>query len=391
MHPRERVLTVLNHRLPDRVPFIPKIWIDLAANVLALPYVDVLNDPALGMLAIIRAALELQLDGARLFTFPHRRIVESNGEYRQIGFDGAVLGTLDIQGGWATQLVDDSNFNLSDPAMIAAYQFWHTSKPAVANRQDVERITVPSASFYEQAGYGAIVQSALALTGNQLCCIGDCSSGTLAFQVALRGLARAMLDLVEEPGLTHSIMEKGIQVSFERAKFFIDRGVKVLRYNDSVANMSVISPRHWRQFILPPLKTFCAEVHHYAPDAKIYCHICGNVMPILNDLVASGLDCIAPLDPLGGFTVAQARQKVGDDFVLMGGINTLSFVESPPSEIAAEAKRCIETGGPRGAFILGSGCVVPRNAKRDNLLVLHQSAERYGTYDQARSQLALGS
>lgn len=59
MQPRERVLAVLNQRAYDRVPFIPKMWIDLAANVLALPYVDVLNDPALGMRAVAQAALQI--------------------------------------------------------------------------------------------------------------------------------------------------------------------------------------------------------------------------------------------------------------------------------------------------------------------------------------------
>lgn len=369
MQPRDRVLAVFN-RLPyDRAPFVPKIWVDMAADVLALPYAEVLNDPELGMRAIVQAAMQLQLDGARVFTFPRRRIVEADGEYRHIGADGALLGTLDIQGGWATQLVDDATFDLSDPEMMATYQFWHTAQPAVKNLDDVARIAIPTAAFYEQAGYGAMVASAQKLAGDQVGLLGDCSSGTLAFHVALRGLTQAMLDLVDAPALAHATMDKGIQFSFERAKFFINRGVKILRYNDSVANMSVISPRHWRQFILPPLKTFCAEVHRYAPDAKIYCHICGNVLPVLDDLATSGLDCIAPLDPLGGFTVAQARQKAGNEMLLMGGINTLSFTQATPREIADEAARCLAAGGPN--FILGSGCVMPRATRLENVAAIN--------------------
>ena len=30
----------------------------------------------------------------------------------------------------------------------------------------------------------------------------------------------------------------------------------------------------------------------------IYCHICGNVLPVVELLVDAGLDCIAPLDRL---------------------------------------------------------------------------------------------
>jgi uroporphyrinogen-III decarboxylase len=151
--------------------------------------------------------------------------------------------------------------------------------------------------------------------------------------------------------------------------------VRVLRVNDSIGNMSVISPRHWREFVFPHLKNVCAELHRYGPGVRIYCHICGNVLPILEGLVEAGLDCIAPLDPLGGFSVGQARRIVGDQMVLMGGVNTLSFVQSSPAEIHAEALRCIQQGEVNGGrFILGSGCALPRDARLENLRALADAA-----------------
>ncbi len=82
--------------------------------------------------------------------------------------------------------------------------------------------------------------------------------------------------------------------------------------------MSVISPKMWRDFIFPHMKTVCTELHRYNPDVRVYCHICGNVLPIMEDLVETGLDCIGPLDPLGGFSCAAARAAVGDGIALDG-------------------------------------------------------------------------
>ncbi len=139
--------------------------------------------------------------------------------------------------------------------------------------------------------------------------------------------------------------------------------------------MSVISSRHWREFVLPHLNNVCTELHRCCPDAKLYCQICGNVRPILEDLVETGLDCIAPLDLLGGFSVAQARQIVGPHMVLMGGVNTLSFVRSSPAEIHAEALGCIGQGAVGGArYVLGSGCALPRDGRLENLLALRDAA-----------------
>ena len=168
-------------------------------------------------------------------------------------------------------------------------------------------------------------------------------------------------------------MEKGVERSIERGKFNIDVGLRVLRLNDSMATMSLISPQHWQEFIFPHMKTVCDELHHYCPDVRIYCHICGNVLPIIHLLEEVGLDCIAPLDPLGNFTVAQARAAAGDRMVLMGGINTISFIQSDEPTIAAEAQRCIDEGVVGGGhFILGSGCALPRTSTLENLTCCHK-------------------
>ena len=127
------------------------------------------------------------------------------------------------------------------------------------------------------------------------------------------------------------------------------------------------------------MKVVCDELHGYCPDVRIYSHICGNIMPIMDELVKTGLDCIGCLDPLGDVTCAQAREAVGDRVGLLGGVNTLSFIESTPEEIIEESRICIEGAGRKGGYILGSGCVVPRATPRENLLALHQASLIYGT------------
>jgi uroporphyrinogen-III decarboxylase len=104
-------------------------------------------------------------------------------------------------------------------------------------------------------------------------------------------------------------------------------------------------------------------------------------MPVAKDLVEAGLDCIGPLDPLGGFTCEQMRQKVGQRVSLMGGVDTSSFVNATPEELMDEAKRCIQAAGREGGYVLGSGCVIPRSAKRENLEALVEAARLHGSYE----------
>ena len=144
--------------------------------------------------------------------------------------------------------------------------------------------------------------------------------------------------------------------------------------------MSVISPQAWRQFILPHMRDVCTELHRLCPGVRIYCHICGNVLPVIEDLVATGLDGIGPLDPLGGFTVAQARKKAGPGITLIGGVNTMDFMRAGPDEIYAQALRCIREGQVSGSrYILSSGCALPRGSRPENLLALRKASEDAGS------------
>ena len=382
MTPPERFRTALSGGTPDRVPTFGKIWLDLAAALTKTDPIRAIEDPLLAARIVVEAAIDVGADGARLFHFPSRKTRLEDGIVVEVDERGRTLGPIDMQGGLATQLVDRGTFHLEDPFRIAFLTAWTSSQPLVKNLADAGRIAVPDKTFYEEAGCADRQRRILDLAGDRIALAGDMGSATLAFSVLLRNMNNALVDLIEEPRLVDAVMDKGTAVVIEKGKFLIDNGVNILRLNDSVANMSVISPRAWRRFIGPRFKTICDELHGYAPEAKIYCHICGNVQPVIEDLVETGLDCIGPLDPLGGVDCARARESAGGRIALMGGVNTLSFVDHRTDRIADETGRCIRAAGAGGAFIVGSGCALPRNTRRRNLAAFRRAAELHGTYDE---------
>jgi uroporphyrinogen-III decarboxylase len=370
----ERLAVTMNGGTPDRVPVMPKIWVNVAARLTGIELADVIEDPRTAMQVVIDAARLIGIDGARLFLFPARRIQRENGSLIEVDESGRRLGEIDMEGGLATRLDRGDDFCIEDPYHLAFRTSWSHETPFLQSEADVARMAVPDKSFYEAHGYGDLAREMLAHAGDEVGLAGDCDSATLAFCVSLRGMTQALLDMIDSPELVHRLMEKGTTYAVERGKFLIDCGLRILRLNDSVGNMSVISPRLWKEFVYPHMKEVCDELHGYCPEAKVYCHVCGNLLPIVEGLVETGLDCIAPLDPLGGFTVADVRQRVGERYVLMGGVDTMSFVRSSPEQIRAEALRCIEEGDRSGGFVLGSGCALPGDTKRENLEALVEAA-----------------
>jgi uroporphyrinogen-III decarboxylase len=371
----ERFYTALSGEEPDRVPVLPKIWVDLAASLTNTDLTQLIEDPFLAMELIVKAGLEVKADGARLFHFPSRMTAMHLGGLAEIDSKGRVRGRIDMEGGLATQLNPDESISLEDPYYMAFIQFWNTKKPLVNTMADVRRLAIPGKSLYRDLGFEDFQKDLYLRHSDSIALIGDCASATLAFCVLYRKLDNALMDFIMNPELVHALMEKGVEIAIEKGKFHIDCGIKMLRLNDSVANMSVISPAQFKEFIFPHMKTLCEELHAYDPEVKIYCHICGNVLPVMDLLVTTGLDCVGPLDPLGGFSAEEARKAAGNRVALMGGVNTLTFLNGTPEQVAYEARECLENYGKKG-YILGSGCVVPRGTKKENLLVLHAETER---------------
>jgi len=386
----QRFHTAMTRGVPDRVPVVPKIYLDLAARLTDRDLRAMVDDPLDALWAVVEAGRLCRADAVRQFHVPRRRTSVVDGQLVEMDRYGSVLGRIDLAGGLITRLEDPSRFNLADEHYVAFNHYWSCPHPFIADQTDVDRMVVPERRFYENYGcgerQGTVMERLAAEGGEELALIGDCDTATMAFLVTMRGMERAMFDLLENPTLVHAIMDKGVRIAAERGFFNIDRGLRVLRINDSVGNMSVISPEHWREFVFPHLKDLCTELHRHDPAVTLYCHICGNVLPILEDLVEAGLDCIAPLDPLGGVSPGAVRKRVGDAVSLMGGVNTLSFIDSTPAGIIEESRRCIKEGGERGGFVLGSGCVVPRDAARENVEALYRASVVYGRYHRGRLQ-----
>ncbi len=374
MNPKQRFIAALRCREVDRVPVVPKIWVDYAARYTHTDLKQIIQDPLCANYTIAMAGKKLGFDAVRLFAFPEKKIKEENGEVFELDSRGKKIGRIDTQGGLSTYLFDDSCYRIEDPLTISYCHSWTTSSPLVNTIDQARRIAVPDAKVFDHLNWGVNYKKVYEKFGEDLYLIGNLDTATMSFYVTFRGINNAMTDIIINPGLVHAVMQKGTEIAISRGKYWLDQGIEVLRLNDSTGNMSLISPEHWKEFIFPYIKQVCGELHNYNENALIYCHVCGNVLPVIELLVETGLDCIGPLDPLGNFTVKEARAKAGDSVSLMGGVNTLTLLNGTPTQVKQEARQCILGAGKQG-YILGSGCVVPRNCPAENLRALAEVAK----------------
>lgn len=373
----ERVHTALAGDRPDRVPYIPKIWVDFAARTCAVPLERVIEDPCTALEVILQTGIACSVDAVRQFPFPVRRTERRHGILVEVDAANRMIGTIDVEGGLQTSLTETSDFPLSDPVTMSYYQHRRPPEPVLNTIADVESVAVPTPELLDELGFDRNQIATLASVRSNPdmpAVIQDCGPIGIAAYASFNGMNRAMLDLFDRPNVVHAALDRLDEIAIVKGLYWLSKGYRILRINDSAGNMSVLSPDHWRAFVKPHFTAVVTELHRHRPDSLLYCHICGNTMPIIEDLIDTGLDCIAPIDPLGGMSVARAAAAVDGRAALMGGINTVSLVDACPEEIVRQARNCIadarakspDSGVPAG-FVLGTGCVVPRDARLDNV------------------------
>ena len=101
----------------------------------------------------------------------------------------------------------------------------------------------------------------------------------------------------------------------------IERGADIVVLLDDYAdnNGPLMSPELFNEIVLPYLTNTVRAVK----DAGGYVikHTDGNLWPILESLIDTGIDAIHPIEPTAGMDIGEVKQRYGDRVCIMGNID----------------------------------------------------------------------
>lgn len=353
---KDLVIAAMEHRPVDRIPVWPVMTTYLSTRVLQRPYVDTVLDPMLAFDGI-RATIErFGFDGVEVSTGPPSNWRET---FTVVETEGVrYLADPATRQPYARLQEDDAAMPLSH-------------EPPVKEKRDLDKITVTPADYYEQSGCLDCVRALVRDLGDRVFLAGAAIGQTMNSLAAWRGGEQAMLDLREDPGFVTEAMEKATAISIEVGKALINAGCHGIYTGDAWASASIISPRDYERFCQPFHAKAAAAFHELG--AKVYLHICGSSLPILELMADTGVDAIEPLDQMDTAILADAKRRVGDRVCLKGGVSTLALLNGTPEEVHQLSVDAIQACGPTG-YILGSGDDIPRDAPFANIDAMVRAA-----------------
>jgi len=171
----------------------------------------------------------------------------------------------------------------------------------------------------------------------------------------LYGVEKMIYATFENPSWVHDAMSAMTGVSMRAFESMRDSKIDLLETGGGHNSSTVVSPSLFKEFILPYEK----QIHDFLTgDLKIRTvyHVCGGMMPILDDLVKIGSTAIETLTPpaMGGdVDLADIMKKVGGKVSLIGGFDQFNgFQNGTPDDTRQLVRHCFETAGAGGGYIM---------------------------------------
>ncbi len=207
--------------------------------------------------------------------------------------------------------------------------------------------------------------------GNKYYIQANIDSGPFSLAAILRGTQSFLLDIVtEDEQLLKDFLDFCTEVVITYGKYMIATGVHGIQYGDATA--SLISPEHYKKFVLPyQQKTIDALS---GKNCDLWIHICGDTRHILQ--FVKGLN-IRGFEVDSKVQMTTARRLLGDKISLKGNLDTTFLLMKSPEAIYKATINILKSGNFNTGIVMSPGCGVPRMTPLANLKAMVKACKDY--------------
>ena len=380
MTPRERILTALDHREPDRVPIdlgssivtsVTKAAYEPLREHLGLPGEDVIVYDEVQQLPYVGEDVLTAFGvDTRMVQLPptHVKGVEivNEGDYYAMWDRWGAKMRMPKEKPLYYDWVDFPITEMTEAA-LEAYRWPEPDPPALI------------------AGLRARAEELRATTDYALVGSGVIGGGIFEQSCRVMGMEPFMMAMLMEPSFTDKLVDGITDIYIESVDRYLGQVgelIDVFTFWDDVATQQgwMISPDSYVK-VIKPRQQRLFEVIRERTEAKIFYHGCGAVYELIPHLIEIGVDIINPVQVSAeGMDSAWLKQAYGDDIVFWGGgVDTQKVLPfGTPDEVRDEVKRRIDDFAPGGGFVFATVHNIQAFVPPQNVVAAFETALTYG-------------
>jgi len=383
MNSRERILTTLDHREPDRVPFdlgacqVTGIHVVAYRNLrkaLGLPDGEIELCDTIQQLASIDddVVTQMNIDTRGLYPLNSHNwqvVEEDAGDYWAYRDEWGITHHRPKDNGLYYSVVHVPLPHSELTVAGISNHHW----PDVANPERLAGLR-DLAWQYRAAGYAVVLKDAFA--------------GIFEFAQRIVGMENLLVMMITNEKTACALFDRLLQLKldyWQTALAELGDLVDIVTYADDYGTQTsqLISPDMFRQLVKPRVKVLFEAFAKLAPHAKRFFHSDGNVRPLIPDFLEMGVDILNPIhirakdmDP------AALKRDFGRNLVFWGGgVDTQGILPNgTPEEVKDDVRRNIEALAPGGGYVFNTIHNIQADVPTENIIAMWEALQEYGLY-----------
>ena len=382
MTPRERLLTALDHRQPDRVP------IDLGGNQTGIhkfAYQKLID--LLGLKEDI-----VIMDAVQQLAKPSEAVLERLGVDTRYVWAG---GAKSFKGGIVQRrrngrlwhdLTDEFGITWSMPDDYPYYMDISNSPLAGMSIEQIGDYPFPKGD--DPTRFDGLRDRVMQLRRQTPYPVISGISGVV-YEICwyMRGLENLFIDMIEQPAILEAIIDRTLEFWLGWFRLFMDEVgdvVDVIMIGDDLAGQDgpLFPPKLYRSIVKPRQKRLVQYIKSRT-KAKIWYHSCGSIIEYIPDLLDNGIDILNPVQVSArGMDPRWLKATYGDRLVFWGGgIDSQHILpRATPQEVRQHVRRNVEAFKPGGGYVFNNVHNIQADVPPENVLSMFDAALEFGRY-----------
>lgn len=197
------------------------------------------------------------------------------------------------------------------------------------------------------------VRAATKAFGDSILVGGMCGNGVWSID-SMDDWNQFSIDLIDHRERVHQRAEQLCVHAIEKIDALAEaEAAFVYMPNDVAFNAGpFVSPADFAEIVEPYWRRQVERVHQHGMVAFV--HTDGQIMPILDSLIALGADVLQSIDPMAGVDIAQVKRRTYGKLALQGNVQCNLLQDGPCEAIRESARYCLEHASPGGGYIFGT-------------------------------------
>ncbi len=382
MTSRERMLTALDHRTPDRFP------IDLGGNQTGIH-----KNAYLRLVKHLGIKDELKIyDAVQQLAEPCEALLERfHVDTRYVSakspdsWKGGIVSAQRDGRSWH-DLTDEFGVRWSMPDDSPLYMDITHHPLAEATIKDVAGYAWPKGD--DPSRFAGLRERAQRIRKETPYAVVSRISGVVyEYCWYMRGLEQWFCDLMTEPEFCEAMLDQSLKFWTDWFRLFLDEAgdlVDVIMIGDDIGGQSapLFNPEIYRSLVKPRQKKLVQYIRSRT-KAKVWYHTCGAVKGYIPDLIDNGVQILNPVQlSATGMDPVELKQKFGSTMTFWGGgcdaQNILS--RTTPDRVAENVRANVTELKKGGGYVFNNCHNIQGEVPAENIVAMYDTAYECSFY-----------